>query len=186
MAALLGAAEYVLPGWIFQFYNAVRLYQSYMAGTSFLDCLVTPRWSGFAAILVVVPVLWALWEARAHPPETAGASRAMCLSLAAAVCTAPNLAVYNQVLLLPGVLLWLNHEWRRPPNPAARRLDQMFAPLVLALGYLFGLANDQLQPFVASTATRTVPEIRTYLDSLVANGVLDIDHNGETSHSSCA
>ena len=107
MAVLLGAAEVVLPGWLPRFFAAVRAYQSYMAGTSFLDWLVTPRWSGLAAALIVLAVLWAGWKCRGLAADAVASRRAMCLSLVAAVCTAPNLALYNQVLLLPGILFLL-------------------------------------------------------------------------------
>ena len=115
MLLLLGASEYVLPGWLFRFYSAVRNYQSYMAGTSFLDWLVTPRWSGFFWVLIVLQVLWFVWKIRALAPDAPDSRRALCLVLVAVVCTSPNLALYNQVLLLPGALFWFNYRkgWRR-------------------------------------------------------------------------
>jgi Glycosyltransferase family 87 len=109
MLVLFGASESLLRGWLVRFYDAVRSYQSYMAGTSFLDLLVTPRWSGIAWTLVVLPVLWVCWKSRALLPDAAESRRAICLVLAAAVCTAPNLGLYNQILLLPGVLFLLEH-----------------------------------------------------------------------------
>ncbi len=105
MMLLAGAAEYILPGWLFRFYDAVRAYRSYMGGTSFLDWLLTPRWSALGWVLIVFFVLWASWKSRECAPDTVASRRALSLVLVAVVCTAPNLATYNQVLLLPGLLL---------------------------------------------------------------------------------
>jgi len=104
MLVLLSASEFVLPGWLTRFYDAVRAYQIYMAGTSFLDMLVTSRWSGPARVLVFLPVLWVGWKSRVLAPDAVDSRRAICLALVTAVCIAPNFGFYNQVLLLPGVL----------------------------------------------------------------------------------
>src|SRR5262249_39044496 len=47
----------------------------------------------------------------------------------------------------------------------------------LILAYLFGLAPNQLQPFVAANATRTVPQIIDYLNG-PTHALLDVDGNG--------
>lgn len=119
MVALLSGAEYVLPGWIPRFYAALRAYQSYMAGTSFLDWLVTPHWSGPVAAVIVLPVLWTAWKCRRENADAAESRRTLCLVLTAGVCVAPNLALYNQVLLLPVVLfLYAEREIDRGGNSA--------------------------------------------------------------------
>ncbi len=110
MALLLGASEYILPGWLFRFYDAVRAYNSYMGGTAFLDWFVTPRWSGIVRAILVLVVLWIGWKSRRLAPDAMAARRAVSLALVAVVCIAPNLATYNQVLLLPGLLLLLDQQ----------------------------------------------------------------------------
>ena len=107
MLVLMGASEYVLPGWLFRFYGALGAYSNYMAGTSFLDWLVSPRWSGLCRVILILPVLWVCWKSRAAAPDSVASRRALSLALVAVVCIAPNLATYNQVLLIPGLLfLW--------------------------------------------------------------------------------
>jgi hypothetical protein len=107
MLVLVGASEYVLSGWLFRFYGALRAYSNYMGGTSFLDWLVSPRWSGPCRVLLVLPVLWVCWKSRAAAADSVASRRALSLVLVAGVCIAPNLATYNQVLLLPALLfLW--------------------------------------------------------------------------------
>jgi len=129
MAVWLAASEFVLPGWLFRFYNAVHLYQAYMANTSFLDWLVSPRWSSSVWILIVLLILYLAWRVRALNPSAPGSRRVFCLALVAIVCTSPNLALYNQVLLLPGVLFWLD----RAPSGAGSLLARSLSNLLVAL-----------------------------------------------------
>jgi hypothetical protein len=131
MLTLLAAAEFVLPGWLFRFYKAVHFYQVYMANTSFLDWLVTPRFSRMVWVLVVLLIGWIAWRVRALSPNSPGARRAFCLALVAVVCTSPNLALYNQILLLPGLLLWIERaENAQLRGVLTRFLSKLLAALV--------------------------------------------------------
>ena len=131
MLTLLAASEYVLRGWLFRFYYAVKAYQSYMSGTSFLDRLVTPRGSFAAWLLIVMIVVWTGWRVRRLAPDTFAARRALCVTLVAVVCTSPNLALYNQVLLLPGALLWFEYRksWRAS-GISGRTLNRLLVALL--------------------------------------------------------
>jgi len=129
MALLLGASEYLLPGWIFRFYDAARSYQAYIGGTAFLDLLLGARWGGVGRILIALVVLWVGWKARKFAPNDSASLRAMSLALAAAVCTAPNRATYNQVLLLPG--LFLAFDLAQRSGPMVRRLGMMVEGLLV-------------------------------------------------------
>ena len=55
--------------------------------------------------MISAGVSWAAWTSRAQPLPTVASRRAVCLALVAAICNAPNLGTYNQILLLPGFLL---------------------------------------------------------------------------------
>ena len=131
MLTLLAAAEFILPGWLFRFYKAVHSYQIYMANTSFLDWLVTPRWSNSVWVLIVSLIVWIAWRVRASSSNSPDARRVFCLALVAVVCTSPNLALYNQILLLPGVLLWFERvESAQPGGALTRFLGILLAALL--------------------------------------------------------
>jgi hypothetical protein len=131
MLALLAAAEFVLPGWLFRFYRAIHFYQVYMANTSFLDWLVTPRWSRPVWVLLVLLMGWIAWRVRALSENAPGSSHAFCLALVGVVCTSPNLALYNQILLLPGVLFWIEQvETGQPSGVLTRFLGRLLAVLL--------------------------------------------------------
>jgi Glycosyltransferase family 87 len=102
---LLAGSEYLLPGWMFRFYNALLAYSQYVGGTSFLDLLLTSRLAGIGRAAMVLAALWAFWRARKFEADTIAAKTALSLAITAAVCTTPNLGTYNQVLLLPSLLL---------------------------------------------------------------------------------
>ncbi len=105
MGVLLAASELLLPGWLPQFYEALRAYQGYLANTAFLDLFLTSRWAWLGRMLISVAVVWAAWTSREQPLASVASRRAICLSLVAAICNSPNLGTYNQVLLVPGFLL---------------------------------------------------------------------------------
>jgi hypothetical protein len=131
MLVLLAAAEFVLPGWLYRFYKAVHFYQIYMANTSFLDWLVTPRWSSSVWVLIVLLIGWMAWRVRALSQSAPDASRVFCLALVGVVCTSPNLALYNQILLLPGVLLWIERVETAPLSGVLTRfLSKLLAGLL--------------------------------------------------------
>jgi hypothetical protein len=132
LLVLLGASEYVLPGWIFRFYGALRAYSAYMAGSSFLDWYVSPRWSGFCRVVLVLPIVRVCWKSRRESSDSLACRRALCLALVTAICIAPNFATYNQVLLLPSLfLIWDKREMLRNGTLLARNLTKIIAALVI-------------------------------------------------------
>jgi Glycosyltransferase family 87 len=116
MAALLGASEYVLAGWMGRFHEAVVAYDRYTGGAgSLLDVLVTPAagrlLAGAGAILVAAMA----WRFRCVPGPSVEFSTMLALVLAVTLVVVPMTAPYNQVLLFPAVFLLLaawNEPWR--------------------------------------------------------------------------
>jgi len=105
MLVLLAASEYLLTGWLFQFYGALRAYQTYMAGNSLLDMFMTPHWAWLGRTVIVIGILWVNWKSRGALESSVESRRALSLTLAGAVLSAPNLGTYNQILLVPAMLL---------------------------------------------------------------------------------
>jgi len=126
MLLLVGAAQYILPGWLFRFYGALHAYSNYIAGTAFLEWLVGPRFAWIARVAILLPVIWIVWRYRQSPAGSVQGRRLLSLSLVAGVCIAPNLAIYNQVLLLPALfLLWDQREVLRESGLVARNLTMI-------------------------------------------------------------
>jgi hypothetical protein len=123
MALLLVGAEIILPGWWWMFADALVQYRRYTQSQSVLEVIlgqvlgsaasggaarVGGQILGAIAVIACGPVLWRLRRERA---EAAGFSEATALALALTVLVVPMYAPYNQILLLPAVLL-LAREWR--------------------------------------------------------------------------
>ena len=117
MFALLGGAEYLLPGWITKFRQGIAAYRQYTGGAgSLLDVLVTPGWGRVISGLILLELAAVCWRLRRQPAGTSSFSWATALVLAATVVIVPMVAPYNQLLLLPAIFLLIQHaksNWKR-------------------------------------------------------------------------
>lgn len=109
MAALLIAAECVLPGWTKMFLEAIRQYHQYTQNESVLDQLVNWALGSYGGqILATVACLasaFLLWKLRRAAAGSAGFAGALAVVTTLTVLVVPMYAPYNQVLLLPAILL---------------------------------------------------------------------------------
>jgi len=106
LMTLIGAAQFVLPGWISDFYKAVVAYRKYTAGAgSLLDTLITPGWGKVLSLMIVVALACICWRLRREEANSFAFRLISSLVLAATVVIVPMVAPYNQALLLPGIFL---------------------------------------------------------------------------------
>jgi len=111
-AIFLAASEYVQPGWLREFRNAVAAYRQYTGGAgSLLDVLSTPWLGKILAAAAVITVAVKGWQVRHEPHDSAAFSAMLALVLAVTLVIVPSFAPYNQVLLLPAVFL-IAISWR--------------------------------------------------------------------------
>jgi hypothetical protein len=111
LAILFAAAEYVLPGWIWRFREAAVAYRQYTDAGSVLDELLTPSWGRPLAVLIVLALAAMSWRFRRASADSPAFVLMLALVLAVTVVIVPKAAPYNQVLLLPGILLVVR-DWR--------------------------------------------------------------------------
>jgi hypothetical protein len=103
---LVAAGEYVLPGWIRRFRDAVTAYRQYNEGAgSVLDVLLTPPWGRVLEGLVMLALAYTCWKFRRASTDSSAFNLMLVLVLAVTVIVVPKAAPYNHVLLLPGILL---------------------------------------------------------------------------------
>jgi hypothetical protein len=106
MAALLGGAEYLLPGWMAKFRQAIAAYRQYTGGAgSLLDVLVAPGWGRVISGLILLALAAVCWRLRREPADSPSFNLATAMVLAVTVVVVPMTAPYNQILLLPAVFL---------------------------------------------------------------------------------
>ncbi len=112
MAVLCGAAELYVPGWIPQFWHALGDYRKYTGAVPVLEeglPLLLARVAEAAALIATV--LICRRNRRASENSEVFASTTS-LVLAMTVLLVPSFAPYNQILLVPVILLMLR-DWRQ-------------------------------------------------------------------------
>jgi len=111
LTVLCAVGEYVLPGWLWRFREAVTAYRQYTGGAeSVLDVLVTRGWGRALAALALLALALMGWRLRRVSVDSMAFPWMLSLTLAVTVLVVPKTAPYNQVLLLPGVLL-IGRNW---------------------------------------------------------------------------
>src|SRR5208282_6090959 len=118
MAILCATSEWYLPHWIPQFWHAVHEYKRYTGAMSVLDTLIgVPSmgfpWSWVLELLALAAMMGVCWRERRQAANTASFAFTVSLVLATTVLLIPMSAPYNQVLLLPAVLLLVREQDRR-------------------------------------------------------------------------
>lgn len=142
MMALIIGSEFLLPGWITEFLHASTEYWRYTGGgRSVLDVELTPVLGRvLSAILVCVLLYWS-WRLRDVLPGTFEFRWMLALTMATTLVVIPMFAPYNQLLLLPALMviacsgLFL---WRR-----SRFLRFLFVLTGLSVGWTW-LASASL------------------------------------------
>ncbi len=105
MAVLVGASELVLPGWLSNFGSALRAYRRYVGGRSLLDQLLSPRAGHVFSVVALAIVVLTCWRFRKAPAQSREFQYTIASALAVTLIVIPMFAPYNQVLLLPAILL---------------------------------------------------------------------------------
>jgi hypothetical protein len=115
LAALTGAGELILPGWLGYFFAGAAAYRKYFPTTSLLRLALGDTFGEILGGLIVLGLLAFAWRNR----KAAGDSRQFASLLAAffmgAILAFPLFTPFNQVLLiLPAILLL--HDWKALPK----------------------------------------------------------------------
>ena len=176
MALLLGGAEMVLPGWLRMFVEAVGQYQGYTQNQSVLEVMMdealglTGRAGHITgeilAGIVMLACLPVLWKWRHEPEGSPQFGYAVALLLALTVLLVPKSAPYNQVLLLPAILLLVRNRAPLQEDSKALRFGyflggsllgwQWIASFSLTAIYFLGSRDKALEgwswPFFATFA----------------------------------
>jgi Glycosyltransferase family 87 len=116
MAILLAASEWYLPHWIPRFWLAIRDYQTYTGAMSVMDKLIGPPWSRALELVAFAAVVGVCWRERRQAANTGAFAFTVSLLLATTILLVPTFAPYNQVLLIPALLVLFRERrtiWQR-------------------------------------------------------------------------
>lgn len=141
MALLFAGAEWVLPGWIGMFTAAIRQYHHYTQNQSVLVWMFGPIAGRIFEILCTLACAALVWHSRREPFTSPEFGRATALVLALTVVIVPMFAPYNQVLLMPAILVLLKSASSPEPLLPAFRLAGAVGLLLLVWPWIatFGL-----------------------------------------------
>lgn len=112
LGALCGAGEWVLPGWVAKFVAALEAYQHYTGQVSVLSILLTPTGGVIATVCLLLGLALLGWKLRRAPEGSPTFGLMLAFSLVVTVMVIPTGSPYNQLLLLPAVIL-LMRDWRQ-------------------------------------------------------------------------
>lgn len=131
MTILFAAAEYVMPGWLGQFVKAMAAYRQYTGRpVSVLAALTNLSWGLSLSALLLLGLAVVCWRARQAPADDPTFAMVSSLVLVTTLVVIPMTSLYNQILLLPAVLLLIRHAeflWTK---------DRLTRLLCIILGFL--------------------------------------------------
>jgi len=130
MVVQIAGAEYYLPHWIPCFWQAIREYRQYTGAISVTEVLIGTVLGTVIEVLSFALLVRVCWKSRLTPASSPAFATTTTLVLALTVLLIPTDSVYNQVLLLPAVLMLLR-DWR-----ALWRRGIVVRLLVCAVGLL--------------------------------------------------
>jgi hypothetical protein len=105
LMALVVAGEIVSPHWIGRFLAEVRRYPTYGTDPSILSALL-PSWlATLATAILLSTMLWVWWKSRHSPAGLEDFGWALAWTAAVTLMVIPKLAAYNQLLLIPALLM---------------------------------------------------------------------------------
>lgn len=105
MVILVGAGEWLLPGWIGEFRAAATDYRRYTGGQSLLDSLLSPAVGRVVSLIVLLCLIIVAWRLRQAHVSSMNFSLLVATALGATLVVIPMFAPYNQLLLLPAIFL---------------------------------------------------------------------------------
>jgi len=106
MLLMVVGGEVLLPGWIGKFRTASAEYLRYTGGgRSVLDVELTPMWGRLASAVLVGVLLYFAWRLRHVPAQSLDFAWLVALTMATTLAVIPMFAPYNQVLLLPVLMV---------------------------------------------------------------------------------
>ena len=121
MAALLISTEAMSPGWISRFAAAVREYPAYGTDPNILQVLLRTQLAEFLGLVLIILLIGICWRWRKAAPDSKQFGWALAWVAAVTLVVLPKLAAYNQLLLIPALLVLARGYSRFPSTGFLRR-----------------------------------------------------------------
>jgi hypothetical protein len=109
MLGLTAGSEFLVHGWITKFVSASIAYVRYTDGRSILQVLLTRSGGAIVAGMVIALFLVYCYRSRKSAPDSYSFSLLTALVLSTTLAVIPTVAPHGQILLVPGMLLLVQH-----------------------------------------------------------------------------
>jgi hypothetical protein len=176
MLVLFAGGEFLLPGWPAKFRAASAAYWQYTGGgKSVLDIELTPTPGRVVAALLVAALFYFAWRLRRAETGSADFGWLMALTMATTILVIPMVAPYNQVLLLPALMVLARAipPLRRTSRPS--RLLVLLTAASVFWPWLIALFSLAALPFLPATMVEkawSVPWYTTFFVPTLTLGVV--------------
>jgi hypothetical protein len=155
LLALFAGGELLLHGWISRFRAAASEYMRYTGGGKSVLDVVTGPFGGLLSFAILALVAVFCWKTRrAGAAEDAFAS-SLALVMVATLVVIPTYAPYNQLLLLPALMLIIRDGLRVWRRGRVSRLFCLTAGLTLAWSWIAAALLSGLLIFVSRTQAQS-------------------------------
>jgi Glycosyltransferase family 87 len=152
MVILIVAAELYLPHWIPRFWHAVREYRRYTGTVSVISLLIGGFWGRALELLACTAFLAACWRERRQGANSSAFVFMVSLALATTIVVAPTYGPYNQVFLIPALLLLVKDRQAIWQRSVGNRVLLAFAAMFLFWPWISSTALAGLS-FILPQAT---------------------------------
>ncbi len=157
MALLLGGAEFLLPGWLRLFVQAIGQYHQYTQNQSVLVWMFGTLMGRIAEVLSVLACGAYCWGTRRKPVSSAEFGGTFALVMALTVAVVPMFAPYNQILLTPAILMLLRKlAFEDEPTLPAIRLAGVIGAFLVAWPWIATIVLSATSPWLT-------PQLRSSL-----------------------
>lgn len=170
MALLTGASELLLPGWIREFRTAMVSYYKYTGGgQSLLDVVFTPV--GGETVLLLGILVFMQWKLRGSVAASAEFTYALSFTLATTLLVIPMFAPYNQILLLPAVMMLIKATAGKPQEGLLSRFFVFVMEISVAWPFLASVLLIVALPFLKSFVVEKGVALPFYSTLIVPSSV---------------
>jgi hypothetical protein len=111
LAALIGAGELILPGWLGYFLAGAAAYRRYFPTSSVLNLALGDTLGEILGTFVVLGLFALAWRHRRTPPDSRQFAFTFAAFLMGTILVFPLFTPFNQVILILPVMLLL-HDWK--------------------------------------------------------------------------
>jgi hypothetical protein len=155
MALLFAGGEVILQGWVHRFRASAADYWTYTGGgKSVLDVALPTLLGRVSAVVLILLLMGVCWRMRRQPAGGPGFAWTLALILAVTLVVIPTYATYNQLLLLPALMLLVHSLPELQPKGIVLRFFLILGAVVVLWPWVTAVVLDLALLFVSHSTVQ--------------------------------